>query len=140
VDNDGPVASQAVVLFVGGTPSEHVEALRTAGYRVEVVRTALEAVHRAPSVRPQALVVPLLLPDMTGSDLADRIGKGISPTHTLAVVILRDGGVGADDAAAVAAGASFCNLPCAPADLVEMVGRQLAARPRPDRPRAPAGN
>ena len=121
-------ASLGIVLFVNGTHAEHVAALRFAGYTVEVAATAVEALQRGHSLRPDALIVPLLLPDMEGSHLAQRIGSAAARAHTLAVVILV-GTDGADPAGgALTAGATFCSLPCLPADLVALVGRQLAAR------------
>ncbi len=126
--DDGPIGV-AHVLFVNGEHGNFVEALRIAGYRVEVAATALLALERASFVRPDALIVPLLMPDMSGTELADRIGAG--PARTLAVVVLTRGGDGlAPGDGAAAAGAAFCRLPCAPSDLVTMVARQLAGRRR----------
>jgi CheY-like chemotaxis protein len=127
VVDDGQIGARAHVLFVDGDHGDYVEALRIAGYRVEVAPTALLALERASSLRPDALIVPLLMPDMSGADLADRIGAG--PARTLAVVVLtRTGGGSAREDGAAAAGAAFCRLPCAPSDLVTMVAKQLAAR------------
>ncbi len=127
--DDGPIGALAHVLFVNGEHGNYVEALRIAGYRVEVAATALLALERASFVRPDALIVPLLMPDMSGTELADRIGAG--PARTLAVVVLTRGGDGlAPGDGAAAAGAAFCRLPCAPSDLVTMVARQLAGRRR----------
>ena len=124
--DDGQIGARAHLLFVDGDHGDYVEALRIAGYRVDVAKTALLALERASSVRPDALIVPLLMPDMSGTDLADRIGSG--PARTLAVVVLtRERGGPADDPP-TAAGAAFCRLPCAPSDLVTMVAKQLAAR------------
>jgi CheY-like chemotaxis protein len=126
VVNDGQIGALAQVLFVEGDHGDYVEALRIAGYRVEVAATALLALERASSVRPDALIVPLLMPDMSGTELAERIGTG--PARTLAIVVLTGAnGSGPGDGAA-AAGAAFCRLPCAPSDLVTMVAKQLAAR------------
>ena len=125
--DDGQIGALAHVLFVDGEHGDFVEALRIAGYRVEVAATALLALERASSARPDALIVPLSMPDMSGTELADRIGPG--PARTLAVVVLTGGGDGwAPGDGAAAAGAAFCRLPCAPSDLVTMVSRQLAAR------------
>ena len=136
--NDGSVQDLGVVLFVDGDHAQHVEALRVAGYHVEVASTALEALHRAPSMRPDALIVPLLMPDMSGSDLAQRIGAGTLRPHTLAVVILTGGKrAPAGQGPTMAAGATFCNLPCAPGDLVAMVSKQLAGRGHRSSPPAP---
>jgi CheY-like chemotaxis protein len=129
VANDGPAVPLGVVLFVDGDHGDHVDALRVAGYRVEVVPTALEALQRGHSLRPDALIVPLLMPDMVGADLADRLGRTATRDHTLAVVILvpTDGTpLGGDGP--LTAGASFCRLPCHPRDLVALVGKQLSAR------------
>lgn len=124
--NDGSVDPLAVVLFVNDGHSEHVAALRVAGYRVELAASAVEALTQGRALRPDALIVPLSMPGGHGADLADRIG---SAERTLAVVILGP----ADTASAsqdgpVAAGAAFCDLPCSPGDLVALVGKQLAAR------------
>lgn len=124
--NDGQIGALAHVLFVDGDHGDYVEALRIAGYRVEVAATALLALERATSVRPDALIVPLLMPDMSGADLADRIGAG--PARTLAVVVLTRAGGGSAHEDGAAAGAAFCRLPCAPSDLVTMVAKQLAGR------------
>jgi DNA-binding response OmpR family regulator len=118
-----------VVLFVADDHSDHVAALRLAGYHVEVSPSALSALQRGQSLRPDALIVPLTVPDMDGSGLAHRIGSAAARDHALAVVVL----VSPDDAqsrdgAAVTAGATFCNLPCSPAELVATVSKQLAAR------------
>jgi CheY-like chemotaxis protein len=118
----------AVVLFVDGAHAEYVGALRAAGYRVEVSPSAVEALAQGPSLRPDALIVPLALPDMRGADLASRIGGAPSRSHTLAVVILGPSGAGDPGDTAVMAGTAFCNLPCPAADLVVLVGKQLAAR------------
>jgi CheY-like chemotaxis protein len=127
VVNDGQIGALAHVLFVDGEHHDYVEALRIAGYRVEVAATALLALERASSARPDALIVPLSMPDMSGSELADRIGPG--PARTLAVVVLTRGGDGgAPGDGAAAAAAAFCRLPCAPSDLVTMVAKQLAGR------------
>jgi DNA-binding response OmpR family regulator len=131
VSNEPEAAPLGVVLFVDGAHADHVEALRVAGYAVEIAPTALEALERGDSLRPDALIVPLALPDMEGGDLADRIGSAKSRAHTLAVVILMPDGAGRRHAAGTpTAGAVFCNLPCDPADLVATVARQLAARRR----------
>ncbi len=122
----GQIGALAQVLFVDGDHGDYVEALRIAGYRVEVAATALMALERASFVRPDALIVPLSMPDMSGADLADRIGAG--PVRTLAVVVLTRAGGSAQADGAAAAGAAFCRLPCAPSDLVTMVAKQLAAR------------
>lgn len=129
----------AVVLFVDGDHGEYVEALRVAGYRVEVSASALEALARGHSLHPDALIVPLALPDMAGPDLAHRIGSAPARMHTLAVVILTasDGHPPRDDGA-IMAGATFCSLPCPAGDLVALVGKQLAARRAMGRPQAPA--
>jgi CheY-like chemotaxis protein len=129
VSEDNTVAPLGVVLFVAGDDSDHVEALRGAGYHVEVAASALSALQRGPSLRPDALIVPLALPEMHGTDLAHRIGTDAARAHALAVVIL----VSAQDGdppghAEVTAGATFCNFPCSPAELVATVGKQLAAR------------
>jgi CheY-like chemotaxis protein len=118
VAKDGPDRSLGVVLF----------ALRVAGYHVEVVPTALQALQRGHSLRPDALIVPLLMPDMVGADLADRLGSAAARAHTLAVVILvpTDGAPRGGNGP-ITAGATFCHLPCHPRDLVAMVGKQLAA-------------
>jgi CheY-like chemotaxis protein len=127
----------AVVLFVDGDHGEYVEALRVAGYCVEVSPSALEALARGHALHPDALIVPLALPDMGGADLANRIGTAPARMHTLAVVILvAPDGTGAEDGA-VMAGASFCNLPCPAADLVALVGKQLGARRLMNRLQAP---
>jgi two-component system OmpR family response regulator len=128
VSHDNTAAPLGVVLFVAEGHTDHVAALRLAGYHVEVSPSALSALQRGQSLRPDALIVPLTLPDMDGSDVAHRIGAA-ARAHALAVVILAS----PDDAqasggAAVTAGATFCNLPCSPADLVATVGKQLAAR------------
>ena len=130
--------SLGVVLFVNGTHAEYVDALRAAGYAVEVAPSALAALQRGRSLRPDALIVPLMMPDMAGHELADRIGSAAPRAHTLAVVILVPGDgnrPGADGA--VTAGATFCTLPCLPTDLVAVVGRQLAARRALGAPPAP---
>ncbi len=125
--DDGQIGARAHVLFVNGEHGDYVEALRIAGYRVEVAATALLALERATFVRPDALIVPLSMPDMSGADLAHRIGSG--PARTLAVVVLTPAGRNSDHQdGAAAAGAVFCRLPCAPSDLVTMVASQLAAR------------
>ena len=129
MSHDNSVAPLGVVLFVADDHSDHVAALRGAGYQVEVSPSALSALQRGQSLRPDALIVPLALPDMEGADLAHRIGSAPARAHTLAVVILvsPDDGQGGDGAA-VTAGATFCNFPCSPAELVATVGKQLAAR------------
>ena len=65
--------TSAIVLFVGGEHADHVDALRRAGYQVELAPTALAALTRHPPLRPDALIVPLLMPEMAGADLAQRI-------------------------------------------------------------------
>lgn len=127
VVNDGQIGALAHVLFVDGDHGDYVEALRIAGYRVEIAATALLALERASSVRPDALIVPLSMPDMSGPELAERIGPGTA--RTLAIVVLSRAGVGSVQGdGAAAAGAAFCRLPCAPSDLVTIVAKQLAAR------------
>jgi len=131
VPNESEAAPLGVVLFVDGAHADHVAALRLAGYTVEVAPTALEALERGDSLRPDALIVPLALPDMEGVHLADRIGSARSRVHTLAIVILMPDGEGRrHPAGTLTAGAVFCNLPCDPAVLVATVARQLAARRR----------
>jgi CheY-like chemotaxis protein len=130
--------SPGVVLFVNGTHAEYVDALRLAGYTVEVAPSALEALQRGHSLRPDALIVPLLMPDMGGADLAHRIGSAVTRAHTLAVVILVPAdGKQPSAGGAVTAGATFCTLPCLPADLVAVVGKQLTARRVMGAPPAP---
>jgi DNA-binding response OmpR family regulator len=117
------------VLFVADDHADHVEALRVAGYHVEIAPNALEALQRGHSLRPDALIVPLGLPGADGPALAHRIGSGGPRAHTLAVVILGpDDGGQTRAAGAATAGAVFCNLPCQPSELVATVGKQLAAR------------
>ena len=118
-----------MVLFVNGGHSEHIQALRMAGYRVEVAATALEALERGRSAEPDALIVPLLLPDMSGTALAHLMGEGRTHERTLAVVILANGDAAvASHGVLEASGLAFCKLPCTPADLVRVMGEQLAAR------------
>ena len=118
-----------VVLFVADDHADHVEALRVAGYHVEIAPNALEALQRGHSLRPDALIVPLALPGSDNADLAHRIGSAGPRAHTLAVVILvPDDGGHTRAGAATTAGAVFCNLPCHPLELVATVGKQLAAR------------
>jgi DNA-binding response OmpR family regulator len=129
VSHQDTVAPLGVVLFVDGDHVEHVAALRLAGYHVEVSPSALLALERGHSLRPDALIVPLALPGMDGPDLAHRLGSAAARVHTLAVVILvSPDGAQPSVGAAVMAGATFCNLPCTPAALVATVGKQLAAR------------
>ena len=129
MSHDNSVAPLGVVLFVADDHSDHVAALRVAGYHVEVSPSALSALQRGQSLRPDALIVPLAMPDMDGTDLAHRIGSAPARAHALAVVILVSPDDGQSrDGAAVTAGATFCNLPCSPAALVATVGKQLAAR------------
>jgi DNA-binding response OmpR family regulator len=129
VSNDPAAVPLGVVLFVADDHAEHVEALRVAGYHVEIAPSALEALQRGHSLRPDALIVPLALPGGDGPDLADRIGSAGPRAHTLAVVILvPDDGGHTRVAGALTAGAVFCTLPCHPSELVATVGKQLAAR------------
>jgi CheY-like chemotaxis protein len=126
---DPPVVPVAVVLFVNGGHSEHIEALRIAGYRVEVAATALEALERGRSAEPDALIVPLLLPDMSGTALAHLMGGDGTRERTLAVVILASGDAEvASRGVLQSSGLAFCKLPCTPADLVRVMGEQLSAR------------
>jgi DNA-binding response OmpR family regulator len=129
VSIDPAAVPLGVVLFVADDHADHVEALRVAGYHVEIAPNALEALQRGRSLRPDALIVPLALPGTDGPDLADRIGSAGPRAHTLAVVILvPDHGGEPRAAGALTAGAVFCNLPCHPSELVATVGEQLAAR------------
>ena len=127
VPNDPAAIPRGVVLFVDGHHADHVDALRVAGYRVEVAPTALAALRSGRALQPDALIVPLELPDMEGGALADRIGAG-PRGHALAVVILVPEGDPPRVAEPTAANAVFCHMPCPPEHLVEMVARQLAAR------------
>jgi DNA-binding NtrC family response regulator len=123
------------VLFVDGDHVDHVDALRAAGYHVEVAPTALEALERGHRLRPDALIVPLVLPDMEGTALADHIGTVGTRIHTLAVIILvPDGKPTHAPGDPMTAGAVFCNMPCQPGELVATVARQLAARRLMDSP------
>lgn len=118
-----------VVLFVADDHADHVEALRVAGYQVEIAATALDALQRGHTLRPDALIVPLALPGSDGPDLAHRIGTAGPRAHALAVVILvPDDGGHTRAGVGATAGAVFCNLPCHPSELVATVGKQLAAR------------
>jgi CheY-like chemotaxis protein len=128
VPNDPTAAPLGVVLFVDGDHGDHVDALRVAGYHVEVVPTALEALQRGHALRPDALIVPLAMPDMGGADLAHRIGNAGLRAHTLAVVILVAEGGPTRVGDPITAGAVLCHLPCHPDALVATVARQLAAR------------
>ena len=129
MSNDPAAVPLGVVLFVADGHADHVEALRVAGYHVEIAATALDALQRGHSLRPDALIVPLAIPGADATDLAHRIGSAGLRAHTLAVVILvPDGGGEARAVATLTAGAVFCTLPCEPADLVATVSKQLAAR------------
>jgi CheY-like chemotaxis protein len=129
VSNDSAAVPLGVVLFVADGHADHVEALRVAGYHVEIAATALDALQRGHTLRPDALIVPLAIPGSDGADLAHRIGSAGPRTHALAVVILVPDGDGRPRAAAaVTAGAVFCNLPCHPEDLVATLSKQLATR------------
>ena len=124
-----PEKNADVVLFVGDEHAAHVEALRRAGYRVELAATALAALTREPPLRPDALIVPLLLPDMDGCDLARKFEGAADRARTLAVVALTTGRASREHTTpAIAAGASLGPFPCHPDELVAMVARQLAAR------------
>lgn len=127
--NDRAAGPLGVVLFVAEDHADYVDALRVAGYHVEIAPNALEALQRGHSLRPDALIVPLALPGGDGADLAHSIGSDGRRAHTLAVVILVSVDGGEPRAAGTAtAGAVFCNLPCHPSELVATVGQQLAAR------------
>jgi CheY-like chemotaxis protein len=117
------------VLFVDGRHGEYVDALRAAGYRVEVAPTALQALEQGKAFRPDVLIVPMLMPETTSNDLGTIMGTEPSGTYSLAVVILVPL-AGERAEARAASGATFCDLPCSPGDLVELVGKQLAARRR----------
>jgi DNA-binding response OmpR family regulator len=129
VSNDPAAVPLGVVLFVADDHADHVEALRVAGYHVEIAATALDALQRGHTLRPDALILPLALPGSDGPDLAHRIGTAGPRAHSLAVVILApDDGGHTRAGVGATAGAVFCNLPCHPSELVATVGKQLAAR------------
>ncbi len=126
-----PRNTSEVVLFVGGEHADHVAALRRAGYCVELAATALAALTRDPPLHPDALVVPLILPDMHGADLARKLEGVTDRARTLAVVALATVKVSRESTGpAIAAGATLCPFPCDPDELVATVARQLAARRR----------
>jgi DNA-binding response OmpR family regulator len=119
------VVPRGLLLFVkeAGRHDDHVAALRQAGYHVDVATSALAALERRDSSMPDAVIVPLLMPEMTGTALARRFRGG---RGTPVVMILSpDGapaGVGEEP---MPAGATLCATPCGPADLVAAVERLL---------------
>ena len=124
-----PDKTTPTVLFVGDEHADHVEALRRAGYQVELAPTALAALTRGSPLRPDALIVPLLMPDMAGADLARRLDGVAARDHTLAVVALAAVKASPEHTGpAIAAGAVLCPFPCPPEDLVVAVRKQLASR------------
>jgi CheY-like chemotaxis protein len=118
--------SRGTLLFVeeAGRHHEHVDALRLAGYRVDVAASARAALEMPPGSMPDAIIVPLLMPDMTGTALAHHFrGPGGTPV----VLILAPEGASAAVVGEepMPGGAALCATPCAPADLVAAVEQLL---------------
>jgi DNA-binding response OmpR family regulator len=123
-----PDLSRGTLLFVEGAGQhhEHVDALRLAGYRVHVAASALAAMETRDAGRPDALIVPLLLPDMTGTALARSFrAKGGRP---VVLILTPEGASLASREGPMRSGATLCDVPCAPGDLVAAIERLLGHR------------
>jgi two-component system, OmpR family, response regulator len=123
-----PDLSRGTLLFVEGAGQhhEHVDALRVAGYRVHVAASALAALETRDTARPDALIVPLLLPDMTGTALARSFRH--DGGRPVVLILTPQGASMTAREGPMEAGATLCDVPCAPGDLVATIERLLGHR------------
>ena len=127
----------AHLMLVNGAKGDYADALTGAGYRVTTVDTMLEAL--AARRRPDAVILELLVPEEHLPGLKQFMaGRSGRARRTMTVIALAEA---AHEQAVLGAGAAFCPRPCPPDELVSLVQRTLAQRPKLQRRgRGPQGS
>jgi DNA-binding response OmpR family regulator len=103
--------------------------LKEAGYEVAVARDGSEALRLAEALRPDLLVLDIMLPEVSGFDVCRRIRAEAKLAGTR-ILVLTARGQAADAERIVAAGAhAYMIKPFATKELVRIVGELLGRRP-----------
>lgn len=123
--------ASALILLVDDEPDQvdmYQLALEFAGYDVTAAYTGADAIARARDRQPQAIVLDLRLPDMTGWNVCETL-KADSQTEHIPIIILT---AAASDALPKQAARSGCAMyllkPCFPEELTRTVREVLALR------------
>lgn len=108
---------QGTVLLVDDddeTLALHAEYFRRAGYRVETATNGNEALAKALKVRPDAIVLDLVMPHLDGWETAEFL-RAYAPTNGTPLVVCTGlGEEGARTKTWALRGAVFCYKPCPP--------------------------
>jgi CheY-like chemotaxis protein len=103
-------------------------ALGAAGHEIHEAVNGLEGVTKAASLRPDVIVMDMMLPGMSGIDAVERIRDVGSSPHPL-IIGLSARAMRSDADAALAAGCdAYLTKPIDPLDLVAEIERLLVAR------------
>jgi two-component system CheB/CheR fusion protein len=93
------------------------EALAMAGFEVAAAATGVEALEKAPAFRPNAVLLDVGLPDLTGYDVARRLRENPQFASTLLIALT---GYDNPEARALSSAAGFDHHLCKPVDFDEL--------------------
>jgi len=132
---DAKKADRPRVLLVDDYPDAremYAEYLEYAGYRVAMAANGADAVEKALSERPNAILMDLSMPLMDGYE-ATRILKADERTREIPVLALSGQVIGSEPVKnAEAAGCDdFVPRPCLPEDVEQRIRRLLRSRGKP---------
>lgn len=103
-------------------------ALGAAGHEIHEAVNGFEAVSRAAALRPDVILMDVMLPGMSGLEAVERI-RGAGHTPAPLIIGLSARAMRSDADAALAAGCdAYLTKPIDPVDLVTEIERLLAAR------------
>ena len=104
-----------------------VEYLRMAGFQAEQAESGTEALHKAATLRPAAIVMDLEMPEMDGWEATRRLKADARTCHIPVVALSAHVMEGARKKATEAGCAGFLPKPCYPSQVSEELKRVLDA-------------
>jgi signal transduction histidine kinase/CheY-like chemotaxis protein len=129
---DGVAEREPSVLVVDDAPegAELIrDTLRAEGFRTEVAHDAREAIALIARKRPDLIVLDLMMPDRSGFEVLEAIGRDPA-TATIPVLVLTARGEPGDDQRGVALGPRRMSAPFDVGALIAEVRRHLGGRER----------
>jgi two-component system, OmpR family, phosphate regulon response regulator PhoB len=129
---DGVAQREPSVLVVDDAPegTELIrDTLRAEGFRTEVAHDAREAIARIARKRPDLIVLDLMMPDRSGFEVLEALGRDPA-TATIPVLVLTARGETGDDQRGVALGPRRTSAPFDVGALIAEVRRHLGGRER----------
>jgi CheY-like chemotaxis protein len=133
-----PQALSAILAYLGASRSDRAplilvvddygdaremmaQYLRFCGFRAVAARTGAEAIERTTTLRPDVVLLDLVLPDIDGLDVITRL-RQFEPTRRIKIAVFTAQVFNDTRSRVAATGAMFIPKPCAP----ELVALQLA--------------